>query len=419
MPADALSHANTFQRLMRQWEAFAPYNAGQFMTLDRTVDANAVQASWEKTVVGLGLDAIGQRADRVPRSTDRESSDAGHTVEAYVTTEMNRPFADGDSPLRPFLIAAESGQCHVGVIYRHVVADSASIRWIMRVWFDRLTDRRLALSPIARSSNIGRRLSIAKQAAMVVREIARLRRVKRVRRLNPSAADPTGPVAWRRVPWPDGTIDTALAYCRARGVKLNDVFVAAAVLACRHVLPTEASSRRTELGVGTIVDVRPADRPPQTHFGLSLGFLQTFWTAEQTASWDDALRVAAATSQQARVSDQSAASLLRLKFAERFCRHLASDAQREFYRKRCPLMAGISNVNLNRDWPAEHHPSPLVSYTRVSPLGPMLPIVFTPTTLGSTANLGVTWRTSALDHATAERVIAAFVQRLQNLTSSS
>jgi len=47
----------------------------------------------------------------------------------------------------------------------------------------------------------------------------------------------------------------------------------------------------------------------------------------------------------------------------------------EFYRKRVPLAGGISNVNLNRSWPVEFHPDPLLDYIRVSPTGPMMPLV--------------------------------------------
>ena len=51
---------------------------------------------------------------------------------------------------------------------------------------------------------------------------------------------------------------------------------------------------------------------------------------------------------------------------------------------RMPLAAGISNVNLNRSWAAAYHPAPLLDYLRVTPTGPMLPLVFTTTTIGRT-----------------------------------
>ena len=65
-----------------------------------------------------------------------------------------------------------------------------------------------------------------------------------------------------------------------------------------------------------------------------------------------------------------------------------------FYRKRFPLCAGISNVNLNDSWVGKYHPSPLLEYIRVSPTGPMMPVVFTPTTLGDQLHFGLSTRDS-------------------------
>ena len=69
-------------------------------------------------------------------------------------------------------------------------------------------------------------------------------------------------------------------------------------------------------------------------------------------------------------------------------RLLGRDKMVEFYRKRMPLAGGISNVNLNRSWAGEFHPEPLLDYIRVSPTGPLMPLVFTPTTLGKKMHLG-------------------------------
>ena len=81
------------------------------------------------------------------------------------------------------------------------------------------------------------------------------------------------------------------------------------------------------------------------------------------------------------------------------------------------MAAGISNVNLNRTWAAEHHPSPVLDYVRVSPLSPLLPMVFTPTTLGKQMGFGFTRQVSLVDNARADRIISAFTDRLIGLAS--
>ena len=74
-----------------------------------------------------------------------------------------------------------------------------------------------------------------------------------------------------------------------------------------------------------------------------------------------------------------------------------------FYRKELPLLGGISNVNLNNTWAAEYHPAPVLEYLRISPTGPMVPLVFNLTTLGDRLHLSMTYREVLLDEAMAAR----------------
>lgn len=91
----------------------------------------------------------------------------------------------------------------------------------------------------------------------------------------------------------------------------------------------------------------------------------------------------------------------------------------EFYRKRFAMAAGISNVNLNADWPGRFHPHPLLDYVRVSPAGPWMPLVFTPTTLGDGLNIGITSRRSVLDPQRVGALAAEFVDRLQRFAENA
>ena len=91
----------------------------------------------------------------------------------------------------------------------------------------------------------------------------------------------------------------------------------------------------------------------------------------------------------------------------------------QFYRKRVPLAGGVSNVNLNGSWPQRYQPAPLLDYVRVSPPGPMMPLVFTPTTLGKRLNFGLTCRTSVVPPARAEAMSGTFAERLMRVANSS
>jgi hypothetical protein len=87
-----------------------------------------------------------------------------------------------------------------------------------------------------------------------------------------------------------------------------------------------------------------------------------------------------------------------------------------FYRKRVPLAGGISNVNLNQSWAQQYHPDPLIQYIRVSPTGPMMPLVFTTTTLGNDLNFGLTYREAVISRERADQIATHFTQRVSHLS---
>ncbi len=86
-----------------------------------------------------------------------------------------------------------------------------------------------------------------------------------------------------------------------------------------------------------------------------------------------------------------------------------------FYRKELPLAGGISNVDLSNGWMAKYHPSLLLEYVRVSPTGPMTPLVLTTTTLGETFHLGLTHRVGLISKSVAGQIAAGFLARLGEL----
>jgi hypothetical protein len=75
----------------------------------------------------------------------------------------------------------------------------------------------------------------------------------------------------------------------------------------------------------------------------------------------------------------------------------------EFFRRRMPFSAGLSNVDLSRTWVTQH-PQLITGYYRVSPAGPALPLVITPTTVGQQFTISLTWRKSVLSQTAVEAI---------------
>src|SRR5437868_181029 len=143
-----LGRLNVFQRLVRQWDAVHPYNAAQILHLRGKPNLAALQQAWYAAISTLGLGPV--RVKGLDYGYEAVNGDAsrydvpvaptGATIESFVTAELNRRFDDADAiPLRPFVVQ-EGDTFYLGVVYQHWIADSASIRMLLREWFVRVYD---------------------------------------------------------------------------------------------------------------------------------------------------------------------------------------------------------------------------------------------------------------------------------------
>ena len=217
---------------------------------------------------------------------------------------------------------------------------------------------------------------------------------------------------------PAGLIDALRGAARRRGVKVTDMLLAAVADACNRHLPLQSRPSRRDLAVGNIIDLRPHARHHlDGRFGLFLGFSYCFCSPRDLNDWPRLLKAIAMQSRacgQAGVAPSSTAWMVAALAVQRF---VPSKGLYHFYRKEMPLTAGLSNVNLNATWARRYHPWPLLDYLRVSPTGPMCPLVLGATTLGDRLRLAITYRQSLVDPAAACQISSAIVQRLRDEAS--
>jgi hypothetical protein len=161
--------------------------------------------------------------------------------------------------------------------------------------------------------------------------------------------------------------------------------------------------------LGTIVDLRRACGIGEAPFGLLLGFVHSIWRADELLDLKRAVRAAARCSALARQRGHAQSCQLRMAIGLRLFQRWSDQDVARFYRKRLPLAGGISNVNLDGTWVARRHPGVVLDYVRVSPTGPMMPLVLTPTTLGQRMNVGFTWQRPCVSDEVASRIADAFV----------
>jgi hypothetical protein len=424
---------NIFQQLMRSWTAMGPYNAGQAMRLSGQYDLQR----WQKAIYDV-VQAIGLGTPQIHGDSAifiGHQSIAPHvcqeTLESAAIREINTPFSPHDVPLR-FLIIPENEHYWMLAIYDHWIADSWSIRELMRL---------ILTAYCGNSIDSAELLHIHDQSfeALFSRRHAALaaplriwhagcryfthRRSWRFDLANPM--DFSAGCAMHALP--DGLL-AALARCaKAHQCSLNDIFLAAVSMVIGQMT---ADSRyklrrrwwagvRDSVSIGSIVDIRALNLESLDHtFGLFLSSCITTFKMPERHTPSELIRRAARQTgkfKRKRGAVTAFGELAVVKYVSELYQQPRHKAL--FFQKNCPLLAGISNVNLTGAWMDQVSGigATVQDYIRISPVGPLLPVVFALTTFRSQLRLCLTWRKSALTDSQAAVLAAAFIKFLEDL----
>ena len=443
---------NAFQCLARDWEKVHPYNAAQAMRLSGDADCAAVAKAWAEAIEAAGLGRVS--VDPIDGRRFRHQTlngelvrypvrilPAGTDLGSYISAELNRAFDDpGEPPFRPFVIplppdplqsracfgadgpTESQGSYYLGVVYQHWVADSTAVRLLLKDWFVRLYDPAQArCRPLGQArhgywSLFGPCRGGWQPTDMffnLIRRHWRYRAVKKVQTFGRS--DYPMKVLLRAAP--EGLIERLSAYAKARRLKLNDLFLAALAESCDRLVPTQHRLTRQDLAVATIVDLRPhAPQDLSDTFGLFLGFTEVVCGPRELCDFDRLIESVARQNRLHRRRGIRQSSLAWLLAAWAVRRFLPAQKIYHFYRKETPLVGGVSNVNLNPTWAADYSPMKLLEYVRVSPTGPMVPLVLAVTTLGRRLHLSMTFRPALLTDEAAEELASSVLTRLASLS---
>jgi hypothetical protein len=418
---------NIFQKLMRRWDAVHPYNAAQVMKLAGQPDPAVWESAWHTALTATGLGSVSLNQSRyefISLNGHAAMYPVRHpelNLEDHLSIEMNRPFDDPhEPPFRPFIIR-DGDHFFAGLIYQHWLADSASIRMLIREWFMRVYDpakastRRLHLARSGYWNNIGPKYggwSVAESLMDMTRRHVRLRRVQKI----DSTALSDHATRFQLIQARPGLITQIRAAAHRRNVKVNDIILAALAEACARHVPMQQRRNRRDVAVGSVVDLRPyGPKSLSNTFGLFLGFTNVICQPGDLKNFDRLLYIVARQTRHQKNTGVAPASLMWMSAAMFIGKLSKPDEVYHFYRKELPLAGGSSNVDLTRSWVNDYHPTPLLDYIRISPTGPMTPLVVTTTTLGENFHLGVTHRTGLISTELAADVARMFLHRLEKI----
>lgn len=415
---------NVFQRLVRCWEALHPYNGAQVVELATPLpDTSTLQRCWADTLDQLGLGRIVwadarqtryrfEPAARLPVELSRGASVG--SWDDLLSGELNHAYGEEEVPLRLLAGSLPDGGCRLGIAYRHWVADSVAIRRVLGTLVSAVTSVSL---PVSRG-----RYRLPEEGywrlfgpgdfggggrwcllPAILASATQASRSRRAGRCPATSGDLTVAFSGRVI---RGIVSPLLACARRQRVRLNDVLLASLARAVHRHGPQALTTRRPDLALGTIVDLRRfAASDLQDRFGLYLGFTTTFLRPSHLQDLATAIHAVARQAALHRRQHAAPASQLRMGLGLLAHHVLDPESVLQWYRKRLPLAAGISNVNLSGDWPDAGHPLRVRGYLRVSPAGPLMPLVLSVTTLGEDLHLGLTRRIRLVDEATGERLL--------------
>lgn len=416
---------NLLQRLIRTWEQVHPYNAAQFATISGAADLELARRAWAETIAALKIDPMMIDGTGIPFAPTENASRTAVTalpacasISDHLSTELNRPFADlNESPFRPFVTRRNDGAQTCGIVYRHWVADSNSVRRLLGDWIGRLSGNNFSRGAHANGSPVpgylelcARRRSGAGLEGHVLDLFRRHNRLRRACKPVSGASDFSVRVLLADVP--EGVAEDLRLACRRQGLKVSDALLAALAEACRRHVPFQSRPNRRDVAIGNIIDLRSHGSRAIENFGLYLGFTHLVCRPDELADWQRLLRSTARQNRTHRRAGVTHSSTAWWMTALAWQRWLPPGRLYHFYRKEFPLAGGLSNVRLDTLLPAWNSSTPILNYTRIAPTGPVAPVVMTTTTLGNRLRMALTYRPAVIDDASAAELLETFKRRI-------
>lgn len=449
---------NPFQLLMRRWAGLHPYNAGQVMEVSGAADRDRWKAAIEGVLreMGLGVPRFSEREWVVhfvapPRAGGEAALEqSSECLSGFFNEELNRPFAAGDIPIRFCTLpgaaaegaAGNEGTHYLAAVYDHWIADSRGMRELMQRIFERYQhpDRAPRLAPLTLHAPAFRPLfrqhggKRTRLAAMreSLRNVWRQRHGFRV-----NIADPLDFNSRLRIAQlPAGVIGSVYRFAKANGGSVNDVFLAALGQTMGAYTSHERMTRRRkffhfrrqQIGLGTIVDIREAAAESLDQvFNLYLSSYVVMLSGAEKRGAAELTREIAGHTAAVKKSFGAVRGFWALAMARFWWDLYGSPRYRsQLLHKTVPVVAGISNVNMTGSWVAppadavdasEGDPGVprVLDYIRISPTGPLLPLVFTLTTIRDRLTLCMTYRTTSFTDEQARELGEDFSRRLCSL----
>ncbi len=420
---------NQFQRTMLQWSSLHPYNAVHVIHLGKAIEPVRFgeRLNHVLSLCGLGNLTIDTKGgyfrfhegnpECVPRIIDGGGDPLAalhHEMESQLNEvfHFDQPF----TPFRFFLLPTDEGS-FVGISYFHAVADAESITRllleIVRASFDEtpqpIRDQTLRPSGEGRLPTEG--------------PLAALRRswsaLARIRAMRSSFRPPRCKITDFRNEFSGYHLDvketaSLLATAREWGLTINDLCLAALLLALAPVTPGRFLRSRPHLSVGCVVNLRnDLAFSKRNYFGLFLGSFAVSHRVEGKISLRELANHVRVQTLAIKKRKLYLAAPLEFMISRFIFGRISREKQCNFYRKSYPLWGSITNMKMD-GLCNQFDAAPIRDYHRAVSAGPAMPLVIAVTGVNGHLNFGASYRPTTLPTTEVEGIMDRFIGQLKS-----
>ncbi|MBU6180345.1 MAG: hypothetical protein KGR69_11805 [Verrucomicrobia bacterium] len=409
---------NEFQRTMLQWTGLHPYNAVHVAKVIEPIDPDRFVDRVRHVLVEAGLTnySLDERRGRFryeggPASIETAVIAGGADPEGTVFREMERqlnerfPHRERFQPFRFFLVTAGEVS-YAGLAYFHAVADAESIgRLLLEVVAACRDETPRALRDAGLARRGSSRIPLGGPIAALKRVRGAFRKFQAMRQ---SHRSPPSRIESYDNAWFARNLDAEasariLAEAKRRGVTLNDLCLAALLIAVIPAASLRFERRRRHLSAGCVVNLR-RDLPERRSrdFGLFLGSFAVTHPTPVDITLGELLASVHAQTTTIKRDKLYLASRLEFKANRFLFSRQRPEQQRHFYRKAYPVWGSITNYKMDLEQGATA--GVIGDYFRAVSAGPALALVVGITGVGGRLNFGFTYRPDSISKAAVEEI---------------
>jgi NRPS condensation-like uncharacterized protein len=423
---------HVFQKTMLLWDEMHPYNAVHVVRIPQPLDLPRIRSIIQQQLelyhlTGFALDRTQKRFSYLGGTADidikivEQKKETSTALDNEIELQINTSFPTEGliTPFR-FFVVKEDHFFYLGLVYLHFISDAESIVYILKSIVNtymnkRTADVQIPLRHYPCTLRHMMQFNLKYLMSWLLTLPSYIADVRRSCRVSYTDID-NYHMSFSHVTIEPSQFLALVKASKRWGVTINDILIAILLLSVSPFASKRLSStRRKKISVASVVNIRK-DLPIgiQRPFGLYLGSFMVSHTVPQGVTLDHLVKDIHKQTVKIKRHKLYLRSLIEQLLALTLIPHFSTKRQRKFYAKYYPLWGGISNVNLNTLWDQSIEENP-IDYLRAVSTNPVVPLVFSLTTVQDTVNIGVSFRGAVFSRADGERIIREISKCLKTI----